>query len=485
MRKKINHSARGELINKASNYSFSQRYLVILLVSGLGVLVGVGVALRFYYSTVVLSISIANLVLVVFAIAGMIVIFMKPWIGFLFLICSLPLRSFSLASFGAADIRISEAIFIIVALAWVLNFLAESKIKLKRSEIDFPLIIFFLWIILSFLWSSDIISAIVQSSRVLFGILLYFVTIQIINSEKRLRQAINLWVIVGFSIALIAIFEFFYTGLPYLVQNFMKKSYIFTRSLRSSVFLSPTLLGSYLNLCLFLFIGKLVNAKTTMRKIMSTALLFALFLALLFTFSRGAWIGFFLGLIYLLYKFKALMKFAVVGLIIIFILVFIVGGVIRTVVVERIMSFTAPEEDPAFQERLLLWRSTKKIILDHPILGVGIGNSAGKYEELSHYYPTKYRYTHNLYLNITAELGLIGLALFLWLCVSIARAFFNFLRKTKVERYYNVIVPFVAGLISYAIHGMLHFHLAERHIWAFLGISMAVTRVITEEIENG
>ena len=125
------------------------------------------------------------------------------------------------------------------------------------------------------------------------------------------------------------------------------------------------------------------------------------------------------------------------------------------------------------------------MILEQPFLGVGIGNSPDMYVKLHHYYPSIYSYTHNLYLNITAELGLIGFVLFVWLCISVVKAVSNFLKRIGSREHKIVLYPFIAGYVAYLVHGLLHFHLAERHIWAFLGIGMAVIQMYSSEKNKG
>lgn len=459
---------------KSSIISFlsTKRFVLYTFMAGMSVILGLFVVAVLYVQTH-LNVSFGLLALVIALIGGGVVIAIRPWIGFLLLVGSLPLRSFSLISLGAANIRISEAVFLIVVFGFTANLLASGKVNVRKSKIELPLILFLLWMLISFLWASALIPAIVQFSRVLFGAVLFFLSVQIIKSRRMLHQAINTWFIVGFVISLIAIYEFAKSGLPYLIQNIEIASTVYTQTLRSSVFLSPTLLASYLNLSIFFGFGSLLNAKSTKQKIVLFGAIFILVCALILTFSRGGWAGLLVGITYLLYKSKSMKKYFFVGIIILVILLFLFGGVIKNVIVARFFSYTNPQDDIAFQERLMLWRATEKMIKDSPLTGVGIGNSPQMYEKLSSSFPTQYRYTHSLYLNILTELGILGFLLFLSLCVKVAQSIFLFLRKNIPVETRRLCWCFAAGLMSYAVHGILHFHLAERHIWVFLGIGIA------------
>jgi putative inorganic carbon (HCO3(-)) transporter len=457
--------------------SLSSRATAALLVLGMSALLGISIVTVLYIFPIVSGLTSLQILIGIIAFSAIGIIFLKPWLGFLLLICSLPFRSFSLVSFGSTSIRISEAIFIIIAFAWALHLLTRKRIVIQRTGFDLPLIILFLWMLFSFLWSPDTTSALVQTIRVFFGILLFYLSFQITHTEKRIHHAINTWVITGFLIATVAIFEFIHFGLPYLVRSYSRATTIFTPRLRSAAFLSPTLLASYLNLCLFLSVGILIHTETKRKKIIIGATILVLLCALIFTFSRGGWAGFLFGFLFVIYKLKAFKSVIAIALIFMLAALFLGGGILIDVLVERVSSFADPEEDIAYQERMVLWSATKKIILEHPILGVGIGSSPEYYDRLSFAYPSKYRYTHNLYLNIVAELGIIGFGLFLWFLAGIFRSYRLFFKRKGDAQGKKLMFIFAAGLIAYAVHGLLHFHLAERHIWAFLGIGMALMRV--------
>ena len=79
--------------------------------------------------------------------------------------------------------------------------------------------------------------------------------------------------------------------------------------------------------------------------------------------------------------------------------------------------------------RINIWANTLAMIADHPVLGVGLGNWMVEYpryhtrvlidREID--YATEHINAHNDYLEIVAELGLIGWGLVLWLAAAIVR----------------------------------------------------------------
>ncbi|HWX25397.1 MAG TPA: O-antigen ligase family protein, partial [Vicinamibacteria bacterium] len=83
------------------------------------------------------------------------------------------------------------------------------------------------------------------------------------------------------------------------------------------------------------------------------------------------------------------------------------------------------------QERIAIWRNTLAMIRDAPLLGVGLGNHPVQYPRYAHrvvvdplFSPTlQLDYVHNDYLQVGAELGLVGLLLSLWFGIALVRTF--------------------------------------------------------------
>jgi len=132
---------------------------------------------------------------------------------------------------------------------------------------------------------------------------------------------------------------------------------------------------------------------------------------LVLTFSRGGYFGFLLGILVLgLIKER---KF----LIMLAILLFSWQAIVPHAVQERVF-MTYEEEgglDSSAQERVDLWQDALQVIGQNPVLGTGFDT----YKFMGRVGP--YQDTHNYYLKVFLELGLVGLLLFFWLIASAFR----------------------------------------------------------------
>ncbi len=134
-----------------------------------------------------------------------------------------------------------------------------------------------------------------------------------------------------------------------------------------------------------------------------------MFAALLFTMTRGAWIAVFAGLatVCVLLRSRVLAVAAVLAI-----------GVMllythhyrndqgRTLSVD---TFTTEQADRNVATRLVLWDMSWQMFLDHPLLGVGIGDYSTEAERrLAERHVRTTVDSHNIYLQILATRGVVG-----------------------------------------------------------------------------
>jgi len=141
--------------------------------------------------------------------------------------------------------------------------------------------------------------------------------------------------------------------------------------------------------------------------------------SIVFTGSRGAFVGFVVTLIYILYKQKKLLM----GLVTLAILSPLAIYIASDRYVQRIESIGDVETDESVGIRLQLWRAGLDMVADYPIFGVGVGNFLNAYGAT---YRAKgsaslYWSPHNVFIQIVTEMGLVGFSVYLLFIYSIFR----------------------------------------------------------------
>jgi len=160
-------------------------------------------------------------------------------------------------------------------------------------------------------------------------------------------------------------------------------------------------------------------------KLMFAGCIASIVLCCIYTESRGAFVGMAIGLVALISQTRQRLKIFAAMLLVVIALVPWIPDRYH----ERITSIGVQKEqrDTSAQSRFVLWEIAFRIWQDYPIAGVGLENFspaketyAGQVadivesEEMYALLFNRQRYPHGMYQGMLAEVGVIGVALYLW-----------------------------------------------------------------------
>ncbi|MDD5431412.1 MAG: O-antigen ligase family protein [Candidatus Omnitrophica bacterium] len=142
-------------------------------------------------------------------------------------------------------------------------------------------------------------------------------------------------------------------------------------------------------------------------------------------------------------------------------------------------------------DRIAIFRNSMNMIKHNPILGVGANTfmkNYKKYKENPEYMnivTSDYLYAHNNFLQLTAELGFIGLAVFLWLLYKLFSESVAIYRKLKDDYLRIVSLSLIACLIAFLINGLTESSLNSSRValifWYLCGFSLSLKNFIKSE----
>ena len=135
-------------------------------------------------------------------------------------------------------------------------------------------------------------------------------------------------------------------------------------------------------------------------------------------------------------------------------------------------------EAPWVVGRLSLWGAAIRMIAAHPLLGVGPDNFRHFYgAELGLESWDERVQANNLYLEVLADVGVLGLAAFLWVIVAPLVRALRALRAQVDDRQRLLILGVMVSASAFLLHGLLDSFLAFTPtallFWALLGILLA------------
>lgn len=281
--------------------------------------------------------------------------------------------------------------------------------KWIKTPIDLPLAIFVCFVFFSIINSPQKMFSFYNAYHLIGKyLLIYYLAVQSITTEKHIK---TVFVVLGISAVIVLLYGFFqyFMGINTAGMDWTDtKTFPEVTRRIFSTWENPNLLAGYLNIIMALAFGTFIFAGgRTVRIIIGSFLILAA-IGLGLTYARGAY----LSIVMVIAAYGVFCKRKII-----FPLVVLLAGLmyIDTPLFNRMTSiFTTI--DTSSELRLALWESTIEMILDHPLLGIGWGAYYFVYPSYDFYMQgnfIKVVHAHNMYLNIAAEIGLVGFAAFM------------------------------------------------------------------------
>ena len=390
-----------------------------------------------------------------------------------------------------------EACFIASLVLWALKKIlsyepyvsASQLFKQIFSGLNLPVYLFVLIGLISTCYSVSLpLSLKGFFSKLMEGVLLFFIAADHIDSRKK----INLILIsLSLSICLISvdgIFQFI-TG-----RDFIRHYPSWGPRIQAS-FSNPNGFGGWLVVMLplvlsFVFINKDLWSKIAV-KIIIWASMCILAFCLLMTYSRGAWIGVVLALLFFgIFKKSKLLMIMIPVLIA---LPLILPIPIKTRIMNA-LPFTISYSIKGRLESIgslaepirgSLWREAMAIVKDFPAFGCGLNT----YSVVAPHYKgsgTKAGiYPHNSYLQMAAETGIVGLASFIMLIMALFITSLMNVIRIRDTFYKNILLGLLSGLFGFLVHSFFDVHFYALQLatlmWFVMGLIMAVQNTALKE----
>lgn len=231
-----------------------------------------------------------------------------------------------------------------------------------------------------------------------------------------------------------------------------------------STFFNPNVFGFYIN-----FIILLACESMDIRRLNLESFVFVGAVAcLILTFSRAAWISLIVTLVIAGFMNKKYFKYA-----------FITAGLIFSadlILQAGRMNFSSAVRDSSVIYRLEVWKTSLLIIKDNFLSGIGFGTLFKHVSAYSDAVSFKIEHSHNIYLQIFTETGLLGFGIFTYIIIKIS----SHLRTGLAEDKNQYITP-AAILIMSLIHGFADSVILTPQIMMILCIYAGIVKASTKE----
>lgn len=374
--------------------------------------------------------------------------------------------------------KITSIYFLSLVMA-VFYFFRMKDLKIEKEPSDYFLFIYIIIVFISTIFSVDIVQSIQGNAlreegfaAIVCYAFIYFIAAKYYSFS---RKHVKYFILAASIIALYGIMQ--YLGYNIIKPDIIRKTWI---KHSYSTIGNRNFLASYLVLVLPISIFAYLHTKSLYYLISSCML----YLCLLCTLTRGAWIGFVVSIgvfIYYISKYKYNIKsFSIV--ITLFVLIsiafnFYSNGELfdRAFSIEKdISSVIKNSSENGGSNRIFIWKRILKLIGERPLLGSGPDTIEIVFmKEFSEDIKNNYGHivlidkAHNEYLQIAAATGIPSVLLYLTFIAAIL------IKNYRAANKKIIMVPIFCCLIGYMVQAFFNISVVSVApvYWAVLGIS--------------
>lgn len=433
------------------------------------------------------AIAVAPPLLAAAAVAGVLVLVLllvQPLVGVFLLAWSAPFQSLVATTLGEFRVSITEVLVLLYVAAAVLA-LRRAR-GLPRPLLLLPGLVLLAVLMLSILRSQDIESALEEIIKWAELLAVYIVTVLLLRVTRW-----RWWVVGGLLVAATAQAA---VGLVQTLGQIGPAHFLVNGVLMRAhgTFGQPNPFAGYLVLffpiafALWAF-GDLEARRPWIRSITGLVVI-VLGSALLASLSRGGLLGMAGAvLVLLLLGSGATRRIMLAGGAAVLALAIVAGlalpdrvtepaldAALAAINVRTVAGTPATPENWSVLERLSQWHAGLRMFQDNYLTGIGVGNYDAYYPEVAlPFWQQPLGHAHNLYLNIAAETGLLGLGAYLVLVLAIVCLGRRALRNRHDRAVRALAVGILGGLTAYSIHSIFDM-LFVQGIGVLLGLLLAL-----------
>jgi O-antigen ligase len=389
-------------------------------------------------------------------------------------------------AFAMEAVGIALAVFVVSRGDWT----RERVRTAVAAAPNVAILAFILWVALSALRSDLPRFSQVEAMRHLGGVLVYFSVVYGLSVRRHLGNVLTVLLIAGTLASVLAFLNYAETDARRIVGAFRDEQ-LFSAFL--GVLLPVLLMASRID-------------EETWRRFAAQAVAVIVVAAILVTRNRSVWAASIvalvvMGLLYLKYGRAAtrvtvqkhqivIPALAVLLSLGLFFQISRVGGGLD----QRVQTVKALNRDDSFQWRLGMWNKALQMAIDRPVFGYGVGTfplqqalyfhkNAPSRSQRSIYQKgaSLSENAHNTYFQIAAELGFVGLVLYL----SIFGAFFytalRAMRRQRKGFRHSILIACTAAVVAQMVSAVgspaWEFAECSLFLWLMLGLGMAAAGV--------
>ncbi|MBV8716936.1 MAG: O-antigen ligase family protein [Chloroflexi bacterium] len=427
------------------------------------------------------------------AAAAAILAFVQPLVALLLLLVAIPFGSRPSTSdtTGEPTIGAAELVVALLVLAWLARGVRRRELTVQAGALVVSILGMVALAGLSIGYADDKTSAVKEMLKWLELLLALLIVVDLVRTPEAARWLIGAMFVAGAAEAAYGAVQFLTDSGPgaFELQGALRAFGHFDQ---------PNPFAGYLTtmLPMAVFMALAIANPTRYR---SFALIAAGLLAvgIALSQSRGAWLGGLIAAVCLLLAWSTWTRRLLIpgALGAALLLALAVSGALPAAILDRlsqaiqyfgvfdVRTVEVTSDNWAVVERMAHWQAGWYMFLDHPWLGVGAGNYAQAYPD---YYVGSWieplGHAHDYYINMLAELGVVGGGILLLLLGIAFKQLGGALVRSEAQRdtfWRAVLAGAFGGLIVFCVHNLfdsLFVHSVNIQVGVLLGLGLVAIR---------
>ena len=376
---------------------------------------------------------------VVCVITGVIVY--KPYLGIAFVVVSIPFEG--LINLNSILIYPLETVMSILVFVCIFRLVARRENHFGNRKLIYYYFPFMLCILLSASKFMDFSLTAKEVVRWLELIVVYYLTINLVNDDKKMR-------VIMYSLVLSTVIVSISGIVSYLAGV---ESVCAERPGAYSFFGHPNALAGYVSLIIPVLFGMLMTSVSLWERITLCAFTMISIMVWFLTFSRTAWISLALTMFLVFFltkvrltKVRKRVAIPLLMAFVIFVIIFLSSNIKD--------DFKGRLDLHEAEGRFMLYPIGFDMVKDDLVFGIGIGNYPLLIKNFTKFYSVIENDLHCLYLQIFVEAGIISLCAFIFWLTCIIKYLVGAMKSLERSRDYCLLVGLMGGVIVYLINNL-------------------------------
>lgn len=473
------------------------------LVSGSGILRAVagvfvevddkvkGVArVKLYHYGITVGVGVLLSAVCIYSGVDVMVILFAALLAFAFMMKYLSLSVFLTVAFSPIlPTMVLVGLSFLCAFVFVVHVIKDKNFTFSKSPVNVAVVFFviaLLWgVVNSYAQASSLKQVLVHGSFILF----YFVLTNVIRTKKQWLALIKVFMLSAFVVAGYGIFQNFF-GVSSTDSWIDEDMFTDIKVRVYSFFDNPNVLGEFLVLTIPVAMALAWTKIKEEHRVIFAVFLICMVACMIFTWSRGAWLGMLIALaLYLVIADKRWVVVGTLGILLIPIVLYLTGNM---AIIERFTSI-GNTADTSTAYRVSIWQASVNMIGDFWLSGIGIGSDAYTTIYPSYALPgAKFAlHSHNLYLQFAVETGIIGIASLFAVLLGFIRTVLasSVVKKIKTSDTAKIMVALGVGFLGFLFQGLTDYVWYNYKIlmifWIIIALGVSGSVIFKEESKGG